>query len=134
MVAAPIVLPRPDPLTVLVPVWGALWGVVGAATAFFAPADVSAAIPRWGVYGFFVSLAITSAATLLTLRPKHVRGVRVNIWAWISLGSVCLTYSGWAVQAFGLRGHVVISLLSTIGMSSFWQAWRLNSALSLPED
>lgn len=132
--AAPVFIPRPDPLTVLVPVWGVLWGVVGAATAVLAPADVSAAIPDWGVYGFFVSLAITSALTLATLWPRHVRAVRWNLRAWLALGSVSLTYSGWATQAFGFRGYVVISLLFVIAVASFWQARRLNVALSRSEE
>jgi hypothetical protein len=133
MRAAPILIPRPDPLTALVPVWGALWGVVGAATALLAPADVSAAIPRWGVYGFFLGMLLSSIAVLLTLRPKYVRAVRWSIRAWLALGSVTITYSGWAAYAFGLRGYVVISLLLTIGVASFWQAWRLNTALNPKE-
>jgi hypothetical protein len=133
-VAAPIVIPRPDPLTRNVPMWGVLWGVFGAVTAFLSPADVSAAIPRWGVYGFFIGLFLTSAATLITMWPKHVRGVRWNIRAWCALGSLCATYSGWSLQAFGLRGFVVISLLLVICASSFEQARRLNAALSRSED
>lgn len=132
--ASHVFIPRPDPLTVLIPAWGALLGVVGGVIAFLAPADVSAAIPRWGVYGFFISLAATSVAALATLRPKTVKAVGWSIRAWLALGSVTLTYSGWATEAFGLRGYLVISLLFSISVASFWQAKRLNAALSRPEE
>lgn len=133
--AAPIVIPRPDPLTRNVPVWGILWGIYGAVTAFLAPEDVSAAIPRWGVYGFFVGLFLTSSATLITMWPRTDLGVRWNIRAWTSLGSLCFTYAGWALQAFGLvRPFLIVSLLLVICVSSFQQARRLNAALSRPEE
>jgi hypothetical protein len=134
-VAAPIVIPRPDPLTRNVPIWGVLWGAFGAVTSFLAPESVSTAIPKWGVLGFFLGLLLTSAATLITMRPKHGAGVRWNIRAWAALGSVCATYAGWAVQAFGfVRPFVVVSLLLVICVSSFEQARRLNAALSRSEE
>lgn len=132
--AALIVIPRPDPLTRNVPIWGVLWGAFGAATSFLAPEDVSAAIPKWGVLGFFLGLLLTSAATLITMRPKHGAGVRWNIRAWAALGSLCGTYAGWAVQAFGLRSFVVVSFLLMICASSFEQARRLNAAISRSEE
>lgn len=130
----PVFIPRPDPLTVLVPAWGVSWGVVGGLMAFLAPEDVSAAIPKWGVLGFFIGLFVTSASVLLSLRPKHVRAVTWNIRGWLALGSVCLTYSGWAAIAFQWVGFWASSLLFTIAMASFWQARRLNVALSRPEE
>lgn len=134
MTGAPILIPRPDPLTVLVPAWGASWGVVGAVTSFLAPEDVSAAIPKWGVLGFFVGLLVTSALTLMTLVPRDAKRLRRNVWAWLGLGSVSFTYSGWALMAFGLKGYAVVSLLFIISVASFWQARRLNVALSRPEE
>lgn len=130
MATAPVVIPRPDPMTVAVPVWGAVVGVTGAVLSFLSPADVSAAIPRWGVLGFFVGLLIASGATLATMWASTGRGVRRNILAWSALGSLCFTYSGWALQAFGLRAYFVVSLLSMICAASFVQARRLNAAIS----
>lgn len=130
MTTAPVVIPRPDPLTVAVPVWGAVVGAMGAVLSFLSPADVSAAIPRWGVLGFFIGLTLASGATLATMWAHNGKGIRRNIRAWTSLGSLCLTYSGWALQAFGLRAYFVVSLLSMICVASFVQARRLNAALS----
>ncbi len=128
--AAPVFIPRPDPLTVLVPVWGAVWGVAGAATLRFAPAADSAGIPRWGLYVFFLGLAFFSVMALLGMLRRNLGNLRTELWGQTGLGSICLCYSLWAVQAYGLRGYIIETLLITICVASFWQARRLNAWLS----
>lgn len=128
MNAAPIVLPRPDPLTVLVPAWGAFWGVVGAATLGALRPATTAGVPLWGVYAFFIGLALTS---LWVLGSMWLRRIGWLIGGWVALGSWSSIYIGWAIQALGLlRPMVVVSWLFVVCVASFWQALRLNAVLS----
>lgn len=134
MRTAPIVIPRPDPLTVLVPAWCVLWGVGGAVLYASAPPATTGGIPAVGVYIFFIGLALTGAALLLGMWRRDIRGLRIKLGANVALGSLCLTYSAWAVQALGFtRPFLVVSLLLTIGAASFWQARRLNAVLNPKE-
>ena len=129
--AAPIVVPRPDPLTVLVPVWSAFWGVIGAATLDVSKPGATEGIPVWGVYGFFVGLAMTSAWVIVSMALGRLRW---QVGGWIALGSWCFVYLTWTVQALGLiRPLVVVSFLMTICVASYWQARRLNAWLSQPK-
>lgn len=125
---APIVIPRPDPLTVLVPVWSALWGAIGAATLDASKPSATGGIPVWGVYGFFVGLSLTSAWVISAMWFKSLRW---QLGGWIALGSWCFIYLTWTIQALGLvRPLVVVSFLAMIWSASYWQAWRLNAWLS----
>ena len=134
MDAAPIIIPRPDPLTVLVPVWCVVWGVIGAALYAATPSAATGGIPAIGVYVFFVGLTLTGGAILLGMWLRSVNGLKIKLGANVALGSLCLVYSGWAVQALGLvRPFVIVSLLLTISVASFWQARRLNVALNPKE-
>lgn len=129
---APIVIPRPDPLTVLVPAWSAFWGVVGAATLAVSKPASTGGIPAWGVYGFFVGLTLTSLWVLASMWRGRLRW---QIGGWIALGSWCFVYVWWTVQALGfVRPLVVVSFLLTICVASYWQARRLNAWLSQPKD
>lgn len=129
MNAAPILIPRPDPLTVLVPVWSAFWGVVGAATLGLSKPATTEGIPAWGVYAFFIVLAVLSLWVLIGMRRRPRIGMELG--GWVALGSWCSIYVGWAFQAFGpVRPLVVVSFLTMICVASFWQAWRLNAWLS----
>jgi hypothetical protein len=129
--AAPIIIPRPDPLTVLVPVWCLVWGVVGAALYSSAPPATTGGIPAVGVYAFFAGLIVCGASLLYGMWLRSVRGLRIKRGANVALGSLCLIYSGWAVQALGLvRPFVIVSWLLTLCASSFWQARRLKAALN----
>jgi hypothetical protein len=129
MGAAPIVIPRPDPLTILVPTWAAFWGVVGAATLGLSRPATTEGIPTWGVYAFFIGLTLTSAWVLIAMRLRPRLGMELG--GWIALGSWSSIYGVWALQALGLvRPLVVVSFLFTICVASFWQAWRLNAWLS----
>lgn len=129
-----IVIPRPDPLTVLVPVWATVWGLFGAATLDTSRPASSGGIPAWGVYAFFLGLAAFSVLLLLGMWLRSVRGLRIKLFANIALGSQFLWYSVWAVQALGLvRSFVLVSWLLTICVASFWQARRLNAVLSPKE-
>ena len=135
--AAPVFVPRPDPLTVLVPVWSAFLGVAGAVVTFLAPMGVSSAIPALGVYIFCAGSLGSALAVLLSMlgaRLGKPRAVEIQRGAWVALGSLDLVYAGWLTQAFGLRAYVLTSLLMTICVASFWQARRLNAVLSRMED
>lgn len=132
--AAPIVVPRPDPLTVLVPVWCVVWGVIGAALYASAPPATTGGIPAAGVYAFFVSLTLCCSALLLGMWLRSVAGLKLKLGANVALGLLCLVYSAWAVRALGIvRPFVIVSLLLTISVASFWQARRLNAALNPKE-
>jgi len=134
MGAAPILIPRPDPLTVLVPVWSALWGVFGAATYAVSRPASTGGIPAWGVYVFFVGLMLISVTLLVGMWLRSVLGLRIKVFANIALGGLCAWYSVWAMQALGIvRSFVLVSFLLTICVASFWQARRLNSVLSPKE-
>lgn len=132
--AAPIVIPRPDPLTVLVPAWCVFWGAVGAALYRAQPPATTGTIPALGVYVFFVGLVVGGCALLLGMWLRSVIGLKIKRGANVALGFLCLTYSGWAVQALGLvRPIVIVSWLLTISVASFWQARRLNAVLNPKE-
>jgi hypothetical protein len=134
MDVAPIVIPRPDPLTVLIPAWCALWGVVGAAIYTVAPQATTGSIPPVGVYVFFLGLAGSGGSILYGMWLRSVRGLRIKRGANVSLGWLCLVYSGWAIQALGfVRPFVIYSLLLVISAASFWQARRLRRALNPKE-
>jgi hypothetical protein len=129
--AAPIVIPRPDPLTVLVPVWCVVWGVIGAALYLGAPSAATGGIPVLGVMVFFVGLALTGGAILCGMWLRSVLGLKIKLGANVALGLLCLVYSAWAVRALGItRPFVIVSLLLTISVASFWQARRLNAVLN----
>lgn len=131
---APIIIPRPDPLTVLIPAWCVLWGVVGAAIYSVAPPATTGGIPAAGVYVLFAGLIASGSALLYGVWLRSVRGLRAERGANVTLGSLCLIYSGWAVQALGfVRPFVIVSLLLTISAASFWQARRLRNALNPKE-
>lgn len=128
MGAAPIIVPRPDPLTVLVPAWAAFWGLLGAATLGLSKPASTEGIPLWGVYAFFIGLVLTSLWVLGAMWRKRIGWL---IGGWVALGSWCTVYMGWALQALGfVRPLVVVSWLFTLCVASFWQAWRLNAGLS----
>lgn len=132
--AAPIVIPRPDPLTVLVPCWCVLWGVVGAALYATQPPATTGTIPAVGVYILFAGLVVGGLALLLGMWMRSVAGLKLKRGANVALGLLCFTYSGWAVQALGLmRPFLVVSWLLTISVASFWQARRLNAVLNPKE-
>lgn len=132
--AAPIVIPRPDPLTVLVPGWCVFWGVVGAAMYATSPPATTGTIPALGVYVLFGGLIFGGLALLLGMALRSVVGLKIKRGANVALGSLCLVYSGWAVQALGLvRPIVFVSWLLTISVASFWQARRLNAVLNPKE-
>src|SRR5687767_14293835 len=132
--APPILIPRPDPLTVLMPVWCVLWGVVGAVSYHTAPPASTNSIPAFGVYTFFIGLALCGLALLLGMWLRSVAGLKIKLGANVALGSLCLIYSGWSMQALGLvRPFVLVSFLLTICAASFWQARRLNAVLN-PEE
>lgn len=134
MNTAPIVIPRPDPLTVLVPAWCVLWGVVGAVLYASAPPASTGGIPAIGVYILFAGLVASGGAILFGMWLHSVRGLRIKLGANVALGSLCLTYAGWAMQALGfVRPFVIVSWLFTIGVASFWQARRLNAVLNPKE-
>lgn len=131
---APIVIPRPDPLTVLIPAWGVFWGVIGAARYASDPPASTGGIPAVGVYAFFVGLILAGGAILLGMALRSVAGVKIKRGANVALGLQCLIYSGWSVQALGLaRPIVLVSWLLTISVASFWQARRLNAVLNPKE-
>lgn len=132
--AAPIVIPRPDPLTVLVPAWCVFWGVVGSALYNSTPPASTGGIPPFAVYILFGGLIAGGLALLYGMWLRSVRGVKIKRGANVALGSLCLVYAGWSVQALGLvRPIVIVSWLLTISVASFWQARRLNAALNLKE-
>lgn len=134
MDSAPIVIPRPDPLTVLVPAWCALWGVGGAVLYASAPPSTTGGIPPAGVYILFIGLAVSGLALLLGMWLRSVSGLKIKLGANVALGSLCLWYSGWAVQALGfVRPFVFVTWLLTIGVASFWNARRLNAVLNPKE-
>lgn len=131
---APIVIPRPDPLTVLVPVWCVVWGVIGAILYHSAPPATTEGIAPAGVYVLFAGLIACGSALLYGMWLRSVRGIRIKIGANVALGMLCLVYSGWAVQALGIvRPFVIVTWLLTICAASFWQARRLNVALNPKE-
>lgn len=132
--AAPIVIPRPDPLTVLVPAWCVFWGVTGAALYAAQPPASTGTIPALGVYVLFFGLIVGGLSLLIGMWLRSVNGLKIKRGANIALGSLCLIYSGWAVQALGLvRPIVIVSWLFTISVASFWQARRLNAVLNPKE-
>lgn len=129
--SAPIVIPRPDPLTVLLPVWLAFWGVVGAALYTVQPSATTAAVPTAAAYVFFGGLIATSLALLLGMWLRSIRGLRIKLGANVAQGLLCVVYAGWSVQALGFaRPIVFVSLMTTICVACFWQARRLNAVLS----
>jgi hypothetical protein len=130
-----ILIPSPDPLTILVPVWGVLWGVFGTATlATSRPASTSG-IPTWGVYAFFIGLAVSCSLVLIGMWLRSINGVRIKLGANAALGSLCLCYAVWSVTALGIvRSFVLVSFLMTICVASFWQAHRLNDVLRPKEE
>jgi hypothetical protein len=129
--AAPIIIPRPDPLTVLIPAWCVLWGVVGAAIYSVSPQATTGGIPAFGVYVLFGGLVFSGLALLYGMWLRSVRGLRIKRGANVALGSLCLIYAGWAIQALGfVRPFVIWSLLLVISAASFWQARRLKAALN----
>lgn len=129
--AAPILIPRPDPLTVLVPVWCVFWGVVGAALYRAQPPASTGTIPAVAVYVLFGGLVIGGVALLIGMWMRDVTGLKIKHGANVALGFLCLIYSGWAVQALGfVRPIIFVSWLLTISVASFWQARRLNAVLN----
>lgn len=129
---APIIIHRPDPLTVLVPVWTGFWGVVGAATLGISRPATTAGIPTWGIYAFFLGLVLTSVWVLVAMK---LRRVGMQLGGWVALGSWTSIYALWTLQAFGpIRPLVVVSFLTMICVASFWQARRLNAVLSSAEE
>lgn len=133
--SAPIVIPRPDPLTVLVPVWLAFWGVVGAALYASQPSATTASIPTAAAYVFFGGLVVTSAALLLGMWLRSAHGLQIKLGANVAQGLLCLVYAGWTMQALGLtRSIVFVSLMTTICVACFWQARRLNAVLRQLEE
>lgn len=131
---APIVIPRPDPLTVLVPSWCVLFGVIGAVFYGSAPSASTGTIPAPGVYIFFAGLVLSGGALLYGMWLRSVRGLRIKRGANVALGALLLVYSGWSVQALGFtRPFLLYSLFLTISVASFWQARRLNQALNPKE-
>lgn len=134
MTRAPIVIPRPDPLTVLVPVWCVVWGVIGALLYAGRPPATTEGIPALGVYVFFTGLAMTGGALLLGMWMRSITGLKIKLGANVALGLLCLIYSVWSVRALGFtRPFLVWSLLLIIGAASFWQARRLNAVLNQKE-
>lgn len=132
--AAPIVIPRPDPLTVLVPGWCVFWGVTGAALYARQPPAATGTIPAVGVYVLFAGLILGGGALLLGMWLRSVLGLKIKRGANVALGSLCLTYAGWAVQALGfMRPLFIVSWLLTVSVASFWQARRLNAVLNPKE-
>jgi len=131
---APIVIPRPDPLTVLIPAWCVLVGVVGAVFYSNSPSATTASIPVLGVYIFFAGIAVTGGALLYGMWLRDVRGLKIKRGANVALGSLLITYSGWAVKALGFeRPFLLVSIFLTISIASFWQARRLNVTLNPKE-
>lgn len=132
--AAPIVIPRPDPLTVLVPGWCVFWGATGAALYARQPPTTTGTIPAFGVYVLFAGLIVGGLALLFGMWMRSVTGLKIKRGANVALGSLCLTYAGWAVQALGFtRPLLVVSWLFTVSVASFWQARRLNAVLNPKE-
>lgn len=129
-----IIIPRPDPLTVLIPAWCVLWGVVGTAIYIVDPQATTGGIPPVGVYVLFAGLIVSGSALLYGMWLRSVQGLRIKRGANVALGSLCLVYSGWSVQALGfVRPFVIYSLLLVISAASFWQARRLRAALNPKE-
>lgn len=131
---APIIIPRPDPLTILIPVWCVVLGVVGAVFYPSTPPASTAGIPPVGVYVFLVGLVVCGNALLYGMWLRSVRGLRIKLGANVALGVLLLIYSGWAIQALGLvRPFTLISVFVTISVASFWNARRLHRALNPKE-
>jgi len=129
-----IVIPRPDPLTILIPAWGIFWGIIGAARYAVAPPASSGTIPALGVYVFFAGFTASGLALLLGMFLRSVVGLKIKLGANMALGLLCLIYAGWTVQALGfVQPLVFVSWLLTISVASFWQARRLNAVLNPKE-
>lgn len=128
---APIVIPRPDPLTVLTPAWCVLLGVVGAVMYHNAPPASTGSIPTFSVYIFFGGMILSGASLLYGMWLRSVRGLRIKRGANVALGSLLMVYSGWTMQALGIvRPFYLVSIFLTISVASFWQARRLSAALN----
>jgi len=132
--ATQIVIPRPDPLTVLIPAWGVFWGVIIAARYTVAPPASTGGIPAPGVYTFCAGMIASGVAILIGMGLHSVVGLKIKRGANVALGLQCLIYSGWAIQALGFtQSLVIVSWLLTVSVASFWQARRLNAVLNPKE-
>ena len=78
---APIVIPRPDPLTVLVPAWCVFWGTVGAILFAAQPPATTTGIPAVAVYVLFAGLVASGSALLYGMWLRSVRGIRIKLGA-----------------------------------------------------
>jgi hypothetical protein len=129
-----IFVPRPDPLTVLIPAWCVYWGVTGIPQYFFRPAASSGAISPVGAYVFFVGMLLCGGALLYGMYRRDLKGLKVRRGANVTLGLQCLFYSGWTVYALGaVRPHLLVAWLLTVAGAAFWDAVRLNRALNPKE-
>lgn len=128
-----IVIPRPDPLTVLIPAWCVFWGLFGTVSYVIQPPPSTGGISPAGVYLFFGGLIACGSAILYGMWLHTVRGAQIQRGANVALGLLCLIYSGWSVQALGFRATVLVSWLLTVAAASFWNAVRLNRALDPKE-
>lgn len=126
-----ILIPRPDPLTVLIPAWCVYWGATGIPLYIVRPTASSSTISPVGVYTFFIGLVLCGSALLYGLWHRNVKGLKVRRGANVTLGLLCLFYSGWTVQALGIvRPHLLVAWLLTVAVASFWDAFRLNRVLN----
>lgn len=104
-------------------------GSFGAAVLHTVPPAAERVIPTWGLYLFFVMLALTSAVTLLGIIDDTVAGMNLRRGASIATAGLCVSFTGWTLSAAGITAYRSVIFLLTITVASLWQALRIHRAL-----
>lgn len=73
---------------------------------------------------------VTCVVTLVGVaRANTAFGVLVERVGLVGLGTVCATYTVWAIGNSGLRGLAFGLLLGALAGSALWRAWQITRAL-----
>lgn len=109
-------------------------GVAGALLLNRVPPAAERVIPTWGLYVFFVALALTSAAVLLGIAMGTARGLQLQRSGSIALAGLCFAFTAWTFSAAGLTAYRSVIFLTMITTAALWQSRRIHRALRPRKD
>lgn len=104
-------------------------GSVGASILHRVPPSAERIIPTWGVYLFFVTLALSSAAVLIGMALGTVGGLWLRYGGSIALAGLCGAFSAWTLSASGIAAYRSVIFLGVIMIAALWQSRRIFRAL-----
>lgn len=123
------VLSRFEPYEVTMVFTTFLIGTTGAVLLPTVPPSAERVIPTWGLYLFFVLLALTSLVVLTGIALGTVTGLQIQRSGSLALAGLNFTFSAWTLSAAGIAAYRSVIFLFMIMIASLWQARRIHRAL-----